>query len=180
MDSGIAACCFADCLQSSTVLHVRLSSRSGLRSLRLASAYKLEKQEYRGISYSYAQIQVLEYLPENEERQENMSAVASRLGISRSNFTKIVTRLEAKGLVEKRSRPGNRKELLVTVLPLGRALYQDDSQEILRWHFSPMFRELAQVPLEERSHLRDALFAAMNGSRYWQQLAGGEAPAGEE
>ena len=141
MDSGIAACCFADCLQSSTVLHVRLSSRSGLRSLRLASAYKLEKQEYRGISYSYAQIQVLEYLPENEERQENMSAVAS---------------------------------------PLGRALYQDDSQEILRWHFSPMFRELAQVPLEERSHLRDALFAAMNGSRYWQQLAGGEAPAGEE
>lgn len=144
-----------------------------------ASAYKLEKQTYQGISYSYAQIQVLEYLLENEERKEHMSAVASRLGISRSNFTKIVTRLEAKGLVEKRSRPGSRKELLVTVLPLGRALYEEYSQEILRWHFSPMFRELAQVPAEERSHLRDALFAAMNGSRYWQQLEGGKASAEE-
>ena len=134
-----------------------------------ASAYKLEKQSYQGISYSYAQIQVLEYLLENEERQEHMSAVASRLGITRSNFTKIVSRLEAKGLVERRQRPGSRKELLVTVLPLGRALYEEYSQEILRWHFAPMFEELRQVPPEDREHLRDALFAAMQGSRYWRE-----------
>ena len=134
-----------------------------------ASAYKLEKQSYQGISYSYAQIQVLEYLLENEERQEHMSAVASRLGITRSNFTKIVSRLEAKGLVERRRRPGSRKELLVTVLPLGRALYEEYSQEILRWHFAPMFEELRQVPPEDREHLRDALFAAMQGSRYWRE-----------
>ena len=134
-----------------------------------ASAYKLEKQNYQGISYSYSQIQVLEYLLENEERQEHMSAVASRLGITRSNFSKIVSRLEAKGLVERRQRPGSRKELLVTVLPLGRALYEAYSQEILRWHFAPMFEELRQVPPENRDHLRDALFAAMQGSRFWQE-----------
>ena len=134
-----------------------------------ASAYKLEKQSYQGISYSYAQIQVLEYLLENEERQEHMSAVASRLGITRSNFTKIVSRLEAKGLVERRQRPGSRKELLVSVLPLGRALYEAYSQEILRWHFAPMFEELRQVPPENRDHMRDALFAAMQGSRFWQE-----------
>ena len=135
-----------------------------------ASAYRLEKQSYRDISYSYSQIQVLEYLLENEERPEHMSAVASRLGISRSNFTKIVTRLEAKGLVEKKRRPGSRKELLVTVLPLGRELYEDYAQEILRWHFAPMFRELEQVPPEDLTHLRDALFAAMQGSAFRRKL----------
>ena len=134
-----------------------------------ASAYKLEKQYYQGISYSYAQIQVLEYLLENEERQEHMSVIASRLGITRSNFSKIVTRLESKGLVRKSSKPGSRKELLVTVLPLGRALYEEYSREILRWHFAPMFRELDKVPPESREHLRDALFAAMQGSAYWHE-----------
>ena len=134
----------------------------------------LEKQEYKGIRYSYAQLQVLEYLLENEERDEHMSAIASRLGISRSSFTKIVSRLESKGLVEKRSRPGSRKELLVTVLPLGRALYEEYSREILRWHFSPMFDELAKVPPEQREHVGKALLAAMHGSAYWQRLRSGE------
>lgn len=135
-----------------------------------AGAYKLEKQQFQGIPYSYAQIQVLEYLLENEERGDHMSAIASRLGISRSNFTKIVNRLESKGLVEKRSRPGNRKELLVTVRPLGRLLYEDYAREILRWHFAPMFDELAQVPPEQREHMSKALLAAMQGSAYWSQM----------
>ena len=38
-----------------------------------AGVYRIEKMEFRGITYSYAQIQVLEYLLENEERNENMS-----------------------------------------------------------------------------------------------------------
>ena len=145
-----------------------------------ASAYKLEKQEYHGIHYSYAQIQVLEYLLENEERDEHMSAIASRLGISRSNFTKIVNRLESKGLVEKRLRPGSRKELLVTVLPQGKALYEDYSREILRWHFAPMFEELSQIPTEPREHIRLALLAAMQGGTYWKQLRTSEVSEDEE
>ena len=144
-----------------------------------ASAYKLENQEYQGIPSSYAQIQVLEYLLENEERDEHMSAIASRLGISRSNFTKIVSRLESKGLVEKRLRPGSRKELLVTVLPQGKALYEDYAREILRWHFAPMFEELSQIPPEQREHMRLALLAAMQGSTYWNQLRTPEVPEDE-
>ena len=130
-----------------------------------AEAYKIEKMEYRGIHYSYSQIQVLEYLLENEERQENMSAIAQRLGISRSNFSKIVTRLAAKGLVRKTLRPGSQKELLVTVLPQGRKLYEDYSSSI-QWHFSPMFDQLKDVPQEYRDKMRDALFAAMRNSPY--------------
>ena len=144
-----------------------------------ASAYKLEKQQFQGIAYSYAQIQVLEYLLENEERGDHMSAIASRLGISRSNFTKIVNRLESKGLVEKRYRPGNRKALLVTVLPLGRALYEDYAREILRWHFAPMFEELSQVSPGQREHMSRALLAAMQGSAYWRHLYAGAGESAE-
>lgn len=131
-----------------------------------AAAYKVEKMEYRGVRYSYAQIQVLEYLLENEERQDNMSAIAARLGITRSNFTKIIHRLVSKGLVEKSSLPGNRKELTVSVNALGRALYEDYVKDILRWHFSPMFAQLDKVPPEYRSQLGEALNSAMHDSSF--------------
>ena len=131
-----------------------------------AAAYKTEKMEYAGIPYSYAQMQVMEYLLENEERLENMSAASFRLGITRSNFSKIINRLAAKGLVEKAYIPGNRKEMTVSVNKLGRELYEAYSREILRWHFSPMFQALEQIPPEYRSLLRDALNNAMQGSDY--------------
>ena len=51
-----------------------------------ASVYRVEKMHYGDISYSYSQIQVLEYLLENEERGENMTAIANRLGITRSLY----------------------------------------------------------------------------------------------
>ena len=52
-----------------------------------AGVYRMEKMHYGDVTYSYSQIQVLEYLLENEERGENMSCIAHRLGITRSNFT---------------------------------------------------------------------------------------------
>ena len=134
-----------------------------------AAAYRTEKMEFEGIRYSYSQIQVLEYLLENEERAENMSAIAARLGITRSNFTKIVNRLAEKGLLEKHHRPGSRKDLLLTVNERGRALYEDYSQEILRWHFAPMFEELAAIPQEYYKHIHDAFYGAMRENTVLEQ-----------
>ena len=134
-----------------------------------AAAYRIEKMEYKGVSYSYAQIQVLEYLLENEERNENMSAIAARLGITRSNFSKIASRLTAKGLLEKEYLPGSRKEVKLTVNALGRELYDAYSQEILRWHFSPMFRELDRIDRSSYGAIHDALYAAMGGSSYLEE-----------
>ena len=148
-----------------------------------AGVYRTEKLSYQGISYSYAQIQVLEYLLENEERRENMSQIARRLGITRSNFTKIVHRLEAKGLVEKDFMPGSRREIDLRVNELGRALYEDYSVKILRWHFSPMFRSLEALSAQDRDHVRDALQAAMRSSDYSRREdpapPDGEGPAGD-
>lgn len=138
-----------------------------------AAAYKIEKMEYRGVRYSYSQIQVLEYLLENEERNENMSAIASRLGITRSNFTKIVSRLVAKGLLEKDYLPGSRKELKLTVNEFGRDLYDAYSRDILRWHFSPMFAQLDRIDPNDYPAIHDALYAAMGGSTYLQEAEAG-------
>ena len=134
-----------------------------------AAAYKIEKMEYKGVRYSYSQIQVLEYLLENEERNENMSAIATRLGITRSNFTKIVSRLVAKGLLEKDYLPGSRKELKITVNSFGRELYDAYARDILRWHFSPMFAELDRIDPSDYPAIHDALYAAMGGSSYLEE-----------
>lgn len=128
-----------------------------------ADVYKHEHMVFQDVTYSFSQVQVLEYLLENEERKENMSAIADRLGISRSNFTKIVNRLEAKGLVEKAYMQGSRKELMVTVNDFGKALYEEYSQEILKSHFAPMFRQLEKIPKAYYDNLSAALRNAMHG-----------------
>lgn len=130
-----------------------------------AGVYKKEFMVYREVAYSYSQVQVLEYLLENEERQDNMSAIAARLGISRSNFTKIVNRLESKGLVEKSYMQGSKKELTVTVNEFGKALYEEYSQKILKYHFQPMFRKLDQIPEEYYPHITAALYEAMHSKK---------------
>ena len=128
-----------------------------------ANVYRHEHMVFQDVTYSYSQIQVLEYLLENEERQENMSAIAFRLGISRSAFTKIVNRLEAKGLVDKAYMQGSRKELIVTVNEFGKALYDDYAKEILNSHFQPMFAQLGKIPRDYYPNLSAALYDAMHG-----------------
>ena len=66
-----------------------------------ASVYKKECLTQCGVSFSFSQIQVLEYLLENEEKNDNMSIVAARLGIALSTFSKLVSALEKKGLLKK-------------------------------------------------------------------------------
>ena len=130
-----------------------------------ADVYKNEHMVFQDVTYSFSQVQVLEYLLENEERQDNMSAIAARLGISRSNFTKIVNRLESKGLVEKAYMQGSRKELVVTVNDFGKALYEEYSQEILKNHFQPMFSKLNQIPKGFYPYISEALYDAMHGAQ---------------
>ncbi len=124
---------------------------------RYSASYKAEKLELFGINFSFAQIQVLEYLLENEDLHQNMSQIAERLGISRSNFTKIVSRLEAKGLVEKQPALKSRKELCVRVNDMGKKLYSEYSTQILDKHFSYMFDYLKDIPAEYREDVCKAL-----------------------
>ena len=92
------------------------------------------------------QIQIIEYLLENQD--ENMSSVARRLGITRGAFSNNVTRLIALGLLEKSHRPGNNKNLFVTVTPQGRELYMAYSRFIYDRWFREMFKLADQIPPE--------------------------------
>lgn len=112
------------------------------------TAYKPEVFEYQGITYSFSLIQVVEYLLETEGKTQNMNSIAMRLGISRSNFTKLVKKLVEKGLVVKCGRKDNQKDLILEVTPLGRELYQHYSKIVFEHHFKKMFQEFDNIPKE--------------------------------
>lgn len=111
-----------------------------------ASMYNKEDYYGTSIPISISQIQVLEYLLENEELNQNMSEIAGRLGISPSAFTKLVNKLTQKDLLEKFYMEGNRKNIIIRVTDHGRRLYQNYSNYIYEKSFSKMFHAGEGLP----------------------------------
>lgn len=97
---------------------------------------------------SFSQIQVIEYLLEDEECNKKMVDVAERLGVTRSCFSKNVKTLEKKGLLEKYHPEDNRKNIFIKVTDRGKAIYEDYSKNIA----TNIFREL----LENDQEISDA------------------------
>lgn len=110
--------------------------------------YKREQYYGTKIKFSYAQIQVIEYLLENEERHQNMSTIAGRLGISNSVFSKLVNQLVTKGMLQKFHTKNNKKDVIVRVTDFGRSTYMDYSKFILENHFQKMFDVADRLPRE--------------------------------
>lgn len=113
-----------------------------------AAAYRKEFKPGTDIPMSFAQIQVIEYLLENEELHQNMKQIAKRLGITTSNFSKLVNKLEEKELLEKFHTEENKKEVIIKVTDYGRNVYKDYSDYIYRSHFSMMFEAAKEIPRE--------------------------------
>lgn len=101
------------------------------------------------VFYSFEQIQVIEYLLENEELQLNMRGVAERLGLKPSAFTKLVNRLEAKGLLEKYKTSDNQKNIVVLVSDQGKKLYDEYRDNIAKRLFEGMFQAGETISDEE-------------------------------
>ena len=126
-----------------------------------AAVYKKEGITKSGVTFSFSQIQVLEYLLENEESNDNMSIVAARLGIALSTFSKLVSALEKKGLLEKFYLEGNKKNIVVRVSDLGREVYAGYAEQIYKTHFAHMFEALDKLPKEYLPIFADALSMPM-------------------
>lgn len=101
----------------------------------------------RAAHISTIELQVLEYLLENEERHENMSRVAQRLQISQSTFSKMVKQLVEKGLLEKYHTAANSKNIIICVSEKGREVYMKYT-ESAKVYWKPVFDALDNVPPE--------------------------------
>ena len=75
------------------------------------------------IAVSFAQIQVVEYILENESYMQNMSTIAYRLGISYSTFSKLANSLVEMGLLQKFFISGNRKDIIIQATEYGKDQY---------------------------------------------------------
>lgn len=113
-----------------------------------ASVYNREMDYGAEIEFSYSQIQVVEYLLENEDLHQNMSEIASRLGITLSTFSKLVNRLVKKGFLEKFHTTENHKAVIVRATDYGREVYGQYANHILKDHFSKMFQVADEIPKE--------------------------------
>lgn len=113
-----------------------------------AQCYTIEQNFNTPVNFSFSQLQVLEYILENEERQENMAAVAARLGLLPSAFSKNVNRMTDKGLLEKYHTTDNKKNIIIKVSDLGREVYLQYAQYVYDHGFGQAFRLLEGVPRE--------------------------------
>lgn len=111
-------------------------------------AYTLQGFHDTSVPCSLAQIQVLEYILENEEKNQKMSEVAKRLGISPSAFSKNVKKMMDKNLLEKYRNSDNHKDIIIKASPLGRVVYQEYVTSLWRRRFEKTFIMLDEIPDE--------------------------------
>ena len=122
-----------------------------------ARTYKISCPRSHGFKLSPAEMQVIEYLLENEERQENMLEISQRLGISASSFTNLAAKLVKMGLLEKYHMSNNRKAVIVLVSPLGKEIYAEYAKEAEKNLTDPITEILSGIPKEHIDAFAKAL-----------------------
>ena len=114
---------------------------------RYAQNYNRRWFHFEDVSLSAAQIQVMEYILENDH--SSMSFLAERLGITRAALTKHVSFLASSGLVEKKHPSENAKNYQLMVTEKGRKAYESYSKEIYERLFSGIFDVLDEMDEKE-------------------------------
>ena len=132
-----------------------------------AQNYSREMSLGTDVRFSPAQLQALEYILENEDRNQNMAQIAGRLGMSPSAFSKNVSKMVSKGLLEKYHTASNRKDVIIRASPTGRRVYEQYVQSV-----APVFQSLTglwkRLPPEALTVFMDSLDLL---SRYNQALS---------
>jgi len=135
-----------------------------------ANSYaSVQNREFMGdeTKVSFSQIQVVEYLLENEELNQKMSEVAKRLGITASSFTKLANKLEQKGILQKYHMKGNKKDVIIQVTPLGRSVYQKYSEQIAAELFQEMF-EIGKEASEKQLEIFTKMLRSLTSKIVWE------------
>ena len=103
-----------------------------------AQNYSRETDLGEGVRLTPAQLQVLEYLVENENHYLKMARIAAVLGISPSTLTKQAARLTEKGYLEKYHVTNNFRDVIIRPTEKGKAAYRQYLETM-----EPIFQQLA-------------------------------------
>lgn len=107
------------------------------------------------------EIQVLEYLLENEERRDNMSVIAERLQYSKSAFSKLVKQLVSKKLLDRFHEANNSKNVIIRPSEFGRKIYKEYSEAAaLRW--KPILDNMDKLSEKDEESMIDVITAFTN------------------
>ena len=113
-----------------------------------AQNYNTERSFGVGASFSASEIQTLEYILTNQNKNQNMAEMAYYLGIPASTFSKNINKMMKKGLVEKYHISTNRKEIILRVSDFGKDVYEQYSRFAYERLYKDVFSVLDQVPAE--------------------------------
>ena len=122
-----------------------------------SNTYKLQRDYGTGVLLSASQIQTLEYILEAEDKDEKMSEMALRLGVSRSTFSKNVKSLTEKGLLEKFRLTGNRKDIYVKPSAKGYEVYQQYTAFIQKECFDDIFQFADELSDDSKESIKKLL-----------------------
>lgn len=123
---------------------------------RYALQYNREIDCGADVWLSPAQLQVLEYLVENEEKNLKMSLVAKGLDMMQSTFSKCIGRMAEKGLIEKYHTSDNRKDVIIRASAVGRNAWLRYSLQLYP-AYRQFFAALEGLPDSALDQLADAL-----------------------
>lgn len=146
--------------------HRRLIEKMVLYGNSYARTYKTACPRYKDYELSASEMQVMEYLLENEEKQENMLSVSQRLGISASSFTNVTAKLTKMGLLEKYHLENNKKAVIVLVSDLGKEIYEAYTKEAYEHWIEPVTHMLEGIPKQYIEKFEDVLEFSAKVSTY--------------
>lgn len=136
-----------------------------------AANYKLNMVD--GITLTAQEWQVLEYILEHEDDDQNMAKLSERLCIPQSSFSKMSSRLVQYGFLEKYQILGNKKCIILKTSEKGKTFYIKNSKSIKEYVFDDFFHELNGFTDEQLAQFAKAINvidSKMPGSKDRQQL----------
>ena len=83
----------------------------------------------------------------------SLGALAAREKVAPPSMTRVVTRLSTSGLVDRQIRPGDRRQVLVTITGQGQALLAADRRRRDEW----LSARLADLPAGDRQALQKVI-----------------------
>lgn len=101
--------------------------------------------------------QVLEYLLEHPNNALCMAAIADKLGMVPSTFSKCMQALVNNGLVDRFRAEGNKKNIILRCTEKGKAFYQSEVERFVAPTYQVLFDNLSSFSDEQLSDISNAI-----------------------